>query len=397
MPDAGHYRNKRALATLGLGTAALFVLGLMYAWSLYADFLDLGRAESSFVFSTALCLFCVGSLLAARITARFTVRATVAVSAALLLIGFLCLAFFAKCAFWVPWMSFGLLFGTSCGIGYNAIVTSVNGWYPGRSGFASGILLLGFGLSALLLGEATHLSLDAFGWHATFCVLAVGGAAVLLVYAFWYRPPTRRASPKEQAKQKAAFNFRDYLKADLLLFYFWRIIVLGGCITLVGASSSEALLLGASPLTASLLVGFVATSNGASRIVTGLVFDRTNIRVVMVLTTSLALASLACITLAFLFGNLPLFIGAAVAVGFAYGSLPVISATYSRVRFGEAEYATGLAILNSNVAFGSFLSMAFVAAFGTGADRFALYAALFVAAVVAALFLLAFLAKSRQA
>ena len=369
--------NKRHLY-LASGTFALFVLGLIYAWSIFAVALELDRTASATVFSTTMICFCVGSLAASSISTRFNPKVSIWLSGLLLALGFTGLALFHTQGTWALLLFYGVFVGISNGVGYNAILTTVNLWYPDRIGFASGVQLVGFGMSGLILGTAANEVIKSFGIQMAFAALAIIGAAVLIGFGFLIRVPVcavtsgsttpgsssddivgqgdNVASPAEKS-----LGYLEMIKTpDTILFYLWRIVLLGTCITLVGNSGIDARELGFSTDEASILVGLVAVGNGAARIIAGFIYDKLGIRFLTAGITALVMVCSFALAIAFLLNSAVLFAIAAVLMGCAYGSLPVVSATFSRERFGAINYAKALAIINSNVAFGSFLSMAIV-------------------------------------
>lgn len=53
-------------------------------------------------------------------------------------------------------IGFGGLCGFASGFAYNAVLSSVRLWYPDRQGLISGILLMGFGIGAFLIGKTNY-------------------------------------------------------------------------------------------------------------------------------------------------------------------------------------------------------------------------------------------------
>jgi OFA family oxalate/formate antiporter-like MFS transporter len=433
---------------LSCGTLSMLILGLVYAWSIFSEHLALTNVESSFVFSISMVMFCVGSIVGAQISSHASVRIAAITSAVLLVVGFAGCVVFAQGdtpGFITLLVFYGVGVGLASGIGYNAILTTVNLWFPGRTGFATGVQLLGYGISSLILGTACHAAINSFGWRAVFLALAIIGAVILLVAAVVIKKPGAKellAAEKQQANgarksvaqlaqlkadeaatkddgsgvdtpglgqndacdsdaknvdtpaPRAKAGMRRYLSSDLILFYIWRIVCLGACITLVGSSAASATALGFDPNIAAVLVGIVGLMNGLNRIFTGLIYDRTSIRFVMGMVTGLVFVGSACVAIAFLTATGWLFFVAAILLGLAYGSCPVCSSTYARERFGAADYAQGLGILNSNVALGSFLSMIIIAIIGTASGA-ATYIVFTLLDVLAFICLLAFIRSQR--
>jgi cytidylate kinase len=150
------------------------------------------------------------------------------------------------------------------------------------------------------------------------------------------------------------------LSSDVILFYFWRVILMGAGITLIGSSAVGAVRLGISDGAAALLVGLVAVANAGARIVAGAVCDRKGMRFLMLWISVAALACEVLLMFSFVIGQGTLFYIMAIVAGFLYGCITILASTYSKERFGREHYSTGLAVLNSTSGVGAFLSMLIV-------------------------------------
>ena len=51
------------------------------------------------------------------------------------------------------YLGFGVLCGLGAGFAYNAVMSTMSAWFPDKQGLISGILLMGFGLSAFIVGK----------------------------------------------------------------------------------------------------------------------------------------------------------------------------------------------------------------------------------------------------
>ncbi|MDR0945812.1 MAG: MFS transporter, partial [Bifidobacteriaceae bacterium] len=396
------YGRLRRYAQLILGTLSLFILGLIYAWSIFSSFLGVTKVQSSVIFSTTMICLCAGCVIAARLTARFTPRVSVWASAAGLAIGFVGTVLATRGAtppFAVLFVFYGVIVGLGCGFGYNAIITTVNLWFPDKLGLATGVQLLGFGLSGLVLGTAAHRALGAFGWRAVFLAVAAVGLVVIALDAWRIKAPRpdealqlrARAQEKAQARAaakaaratgtpnaraaKRALNAQakaqarrasnttlpgQRRRADLVVFYIWRTLGMAACVTLVGSSGGSAQGLGAKAGQAALLVGLVAAANGISRVTSGLIYDHTSIRALMGIVSVLMIAGCAAAATACATHQVLLFCLAAIVLGYSYGTFSLCAATYARERFPVARYPMGMAFLNTAMAFASFTSMGVV-------------------------------------
>lgn len=83
---------------------------------------------------------------------------------------------------WLLYLSYGGLIGLGVGFSYNAVLGTVMGWFPDKKGFASGVLLMGFGCSTLIMGNlADRLFRSAMGWRTTYLLLGAATLVVLLI------------------------------------------------------------------------------------------------------------------------------------------------------------------------------------------------------------------------
>ncbi|MDR3052674.1 MAG: hypothetical protein LBU48_02275, partial [Coriobacteriales bacterium] len=119
--------KRRRLLYLCVATPSLLVLGLLYAWSIFA--VPLGaqfnwdRSALSQVYSVSMIAFCLGSLTGSQIARVFSVKSTIVCAAVLLAIGFATTATLASWGIGVLYLFYGVLAGFGCGIGYNTIVS----------------------------------------------------------------------------------------------------------------------------------------------------------------------------------------------------------------------------------------------------------------------------------
>ena len=83
---------------------------------------------------------------------------------------------------------------------------------------------------------------------------------------------------------------------------------------------------------ATLLVGLVSTCNGLARVVIGIVYDKTDVKVTMLVDGLIAVFACACIIGAFATGIPALYIVGALLCGFCYGGVPVVASAFARQR-----------------------------------------------------------------
>ena len=134
-----------------VGTIILLVLGSLYAWSTYRGTLvdEFGWTISSaqFTFSISMMTFCIGGLVSGVISGKTGPKIPAVASAALMFAGL----FLSSMISSLPalYLAYGVLYGFGVGLGYNAIMGTIVKWFPDKTGLASGILLMGFGIRVL--------------------------------------------------------------------------------------------------------------------------------------------------------------------------------------------------------------------------------------------------------
>ena len=87
------------------------------------------------------------------------------------------------------YLFYGVLSGLGTGFGYNTIVSGVGGWFPDKNGLATGVLLTGFGLGTMLIGQLADALIPVVGLPTLFRAFAVVIAVVLALGSPMVRLP----------------------------------------------------------------------------------------------------------------------------------------------------------------------------------------------------------------
>lgn len=170
---------------LAVGVVAMLFAGILYAWSilktpLAAEF-GWGVSELALCFTLAMSIFCIGGLLGARLSKLVGVRIALLTAGILAASGFLLTAALHGSSISMLYISYGILAGIGIGIAYNVLISTVSSWFPDKKGLCSGCLMMGFGASALLLGNAADaLFKSSIGWRSTYIILGISICIVLI-------------------------------------------------------------------------------------------------------------------------------------------------------------------------------------------------------------------------
>ena len=380
-----------------LSTVTLLFLGLIYAFSMFAapmcTVFGYEKSAVSLTFNIMMITFCVGAVAGSQIEKFAGVKGTIAVGAILYAIGFIGNAMLGGSNIMFVYLFYGIFAGFGVGIGYNTVLATTNVWFPDKVGFSSGVLMMGFGLGSLILGTlSTNLYKGGMDLTLIFMGIGIIGGVVILVSGFiLQRPPANIVALMAPEKAASAGDTYDpgdedaALKTPLFYIYWvWAIIVIAIGLATIGNCASDAQAVGWDEGFATLLVGLVSVCNGLARVVIGMIFDKTNVKVTMAVDGAIGVAATVCIIAGFMLGQPVLYVVGAFCCGFCYGGVPVVASAFARSRFGAKNYPLNLSLANFAIVFGSILNLIIQAAVG-GAERYVVFGVLFVFSIIAVL------------
>ena len=348
------------VTALVAGTAVMLVNGVIYAWSIYSMPFGEGfgwtSAQLGMCFTVMLACFCLGGVVGGALASRLGVGFTVPAGGALGFLGYGLCMFLQADRLWLLYTAFAVA-GLGVGMVYNGVISAVVPRFPDKKGLASGVLLMGFGASTLVVGTLAGrmIASPAFGWHLTYILT---GTAILISAAvgrFFILPPrTEVAGPAGDA---GGVTPGGMLKTPRFwCFFILAFICTGFGSGLIAHASYIFIEGGVSARTATVAVGLVSVMNGLGRIVFGWIHDRCGFRVSLLLDALLYIACGALSAVAVGGGAGWLLIGAMMLIGACYGAVPTISASLAQDFFGPAHYGQNLSIINLNILFASFAS-----------------------------------------
>ena len=357
---------------LAIGVFAMLFSGVLYAWSIlkipFKEVFAWSDSALAFNFTLTMCFFCLGAFSGSLICKRVGPGITLVLAGSLVGLGFAGTGFLKAEQLFLLYITYAFLAGSGIGIAYNVVVSTVSAWFPDRRGLCSGCLMMGFGISTLLLGNVVSSLFDnpAIGWDKTYIVLGCALAVVLVSSGFILRRPGQDVKlPAPQKKRNAAaetFERKDFSTIEMLKsFTFWRAFVCMAFITAVGNSVISfardlVLSVDAAPALATTLVGVLAVFNGLGRILTGAVYDVLGRRVTMISANVLTIVAAGTTLLAVLFHSLPLCIVGLCLTGMSYGSCPTVTSAFTSSFYGQKYFAINYSITNFNLIAAAFIA-----------------------------------------
>lgn len=385
--------KRKRVFYLAFSTITLLFLGLLYAFSMFAGPMSstfgLEKSDVGLTFNIMMIAFCIGCVGGSRIEKLLGIRGSLICSAIMVLAGFVGTSMFGYGSIFAVYLLYGVCAGAGVGIGYNSIIATTNVWFPDKVGFSSGVLMLGFGVSTLLLGNLAVRLIPIVGLSAVFSGIGILAGVITFAYSFVLRKPPANIT-EVVTGQKSAVAGYDPADDDKILktptffvYWIWAIIIIAIGLATIGSCASDAQLVGLGAEFATMLVGLVSTTNGAARIVMGAIYDKTSVKVAMGLDAFIGVISSACIFGAFATGIGALYVIGALCAGFCYGSIAVIASAFARQRFGAKNYPLNLSITNFAIVFGSLLNVVVQFAVNGSVNRISVFVVLLVLSIVA--------------
>jgi MFS transporter, OFA family, oxalate/formate antiporter len=432
----GEYARKRVIF-LVLGSLSLLLIGVINAWSIFSEPIcgDMGwnTQDMSKTFLISIIAFCVGCLLSSVVQTKCKgePRVPIVLGAVLMAAGFLAAAY-APMGQMGIFLFYGVVAGLGEGFAFNAIIPTVNLWFPDRVGIASGVQMFCYTSSPLFLGIPLDSVMSAVGWRAAFVGLAVAFLVLLIVCAVVAKMPPYNIGEFFQAPTAANADAVDVAGADddatgadkrtknphyrtdfgvsatsftmaqamksktFWVGLAWFITVGAVALTLVGESKQDALSLGVATSMATLLAGLVAVGEGCASIVYGFFLDRFGLMNLVRLVTGLAIVATGLITLAFFIGNGTIFFVGAILLTCGYGGLPIFSAAFALNRFGRDYYSVNYAVATTWLSIASVLSMIITPFLLAAGGLLLMYGAFFILGIVGVFIMFAFVAMYRK-
>lgn len=363
--------NKRWLY-LAVGVFSMLFSGVLYAWSIlkipFKSIFNWSDSVLAFNFTLTMCFFCLGAFFGSLICKKIGPKITLIIAGALVGFGFVSTGLLNEKIPYLLYLTYAVSAGTGIGISYNVIVSTVNAWFPDKKGLSSGCLMMGFGISTLLLGNVISALFENenVGWSKAYILLGFVLTIVLVIAGLILRrpsPDTALPSPKvKKAVQKESFETRDFSTKEMLKsFTFWRAFTFMALITAVGNSVISfardlVISVDAAPALATTLVGVLSVFNGIGRILTGAVYDSLGRKTTMLASNILTIIAAGLTLVAVQSNSLPLCIVGLCLTGLSYGSCPTMTSAFTASFYGTKHFATNYSLTNFNLIVASFIA-----------------------------------------
>lgn len=364
----------------GLGLVMLLFLGLIYAWSIFVTDLEAefhwSRSETSMAFSICMAMFCVGGLAAGLASKKFSFKRIVAVASLFIGMGFLLASRLESLA--GLYSSYSLLVGFGVGACYNAVLSNMLRWFPDKTGTVSGLMLMGFGGGALVLGPLCHSLLTSIGWRETFFLFSIIYTAFFFGASFLMNtPPSDTVFPTPDDGKRIRESggevetFQMLRRRSFYIYVAWAAIMNGIGAAMIGQAAPLAQELKVEAAAAAILTGVVSMANGLGRVLGGLCFDFFG-RNVLMRGASLGVVLCSGVLYLCLQNNSVVLIAVAfVLSGLCYGMGTIAHSAVTASFYGMRNYPLNFSLVTMNTLVSSFIGPYLAGVMHTGLHSYA--------------------------
>ena len=346
---------------LAVGTLVLFINGIVYAWSIYSapfsENFGWTSVQLGICFTVVLIMFCVGGLVGSMATQKFGSGRTITLGGLAAALGYTISLLLTAERLMLLYVCFAAA-GLGSGIAYNAVISNVTARFPDKKGTASGVMLMGFGTSTLIMGSLAATLIASVGWKITYIVTAVLLAVISVVGgALLDARPESCTAEATEASDGIPTGQMVRTPAFWLIFAAAMINCFFG-FGVLGHARAMAIEGGFAVPTAALIVGLVSVMNGVGRLFFGMLHDKKGYAVSFpVSSCAFILAAILAVT--GFSAKLPAMVAAALMLaGFGNSAGPTIISSLAAEFFGRACYGRNMSVLNMNMIPGSLGSSA---------------------------------------
>lgn len=362
---------------LGLGSLAMCVFGLMYNWTVFSPAvsaqLNVSAASVANVFSVCQICFCAGGVLSGFIYYRVPFRASMLIASLMIGVGLFLTSRADQVA--MIYACYSVLFSLGAGFAYKALLTTVMTWFNDKPGLASGVLVMGAGLTAFVFNVPTSLIIESLGWRTAMLLLALIAFVLSLVVSLIVRPRgiVRKAGKLEEGEEEGQVSTGQMMKSTRFYVYFiWSVLVLAGCSSLTGTAVSCGISFGISATMAATLSMIISLFNSVSRVFYGIIYDKIGRKTAMGIATTLFIIAVIILYCAFTLGSTALLAVSFIFVGLSFGAVPTISSAYILTTFGKKYYPSNFSIQGTYTLFSPFIGTMLFSALFTATQSYPL-------------------------
>lgn len=346
-----------------LGLIMNVCLGAVYAYSIFLGPVKKAFNVSAFManlpFMVFLSFFAILMFFGGRIMEKLGPRRLIIIGSIIVGLGWMLSSFAPN--IWILTLTYGVIAGSGVGLVYGCPVATAARWFPDKKGLAVGLMLAGFGGSALITGKVASIMIPAVGLPTTFLYFGVVFGIVLVILGLPFRFPAAGWKPAGWTPVAGSVAAADFLPADMIktstywgLFFCFMIGSIAGLMAIGISKPAGSEIIKITGETAATLVGVFACFNAIGRPLFGFITDKLTARyATMINLAIILLVSILMITAGE--GDTNLYVVSFVGFWLCLGGWLAIAPAATATFFGMKNYARNYGVVFFAYGFGAII------------------------------------------
>lgn len=289
------------------GIIIMLCLGTVYSYSVFRlpveKIFDIGTTQSGLPYMTALAFYAIFMLVSGKHIEKYNPKKIIFVGGLIVSLGWILSAFAPN--IYVLTFTYGFISGSGVGIVYGVPMAVVAKWFPEKKGFATGMVLIGFGISPLVTAPLARIIVEQYGLMNTFMILGISFAIIISILSFTFKYPLEGQAVSLKVKENVSQKSYGIITQDMIKtksfkgLYFNFIIGTMIGLMLIGMTSSIATeLFKISTEKVTILMSLFAVFNGVGRPIFGWLTDKLSSKKAMLISYGLIMSSAIIVLLA---------------------------------------------------------------------------------------------------
>ena len=281
-----------------IGLVMNVCLGAVYAYSIFLapvkKAFDVSASMANLPFMVFLSFFAILMFFGGRIMEKLGPRKLIIIGSITVSLGWMLSSFAPN--IWVLTLTYGVIAGSGVGLVYGCPVATAARWFPDKKGLAVGLMLAGFGGSALITGKLASLMIPTVGLSNTFLYFGIVFGVVLVILGLPFRFPAAGWAPPGWKPVAGFVAAADFMPAEMIkTSTYWGLLfcfMIGSIAGLMAIGISKPVgseIIKITSDTAATLVGVFACFNAIGRPLFGFITDKLTARYATMINLSIIL------------------------------------------------------------------------------------------------------------
>ena len=230
-------KNKWLIAIMA--TFTQLCLGTVYAWSYFqtpiTELSGWSNTEVAWAFSLSIFMLGVTAAWGGTKIDKYGPRKLAIIGGVMYALGYIISAYaLTSGSLWLLYLSFGILGGSGLGLAYVTPVATVSKWFTKNQGLATGMVVMGFGLGALVMSKVLaplFMEMSNYDLSTTFLYIGITLLVLLPIFAsFMQLPPSQEKEIKTTESPTISPYKSIFSKSFIILWFMFAINVVAGMI-----------------------------------------------------------------------------------------------------------------------------------------------------------------------